>query len=283
MTFATNGRVELYYESFGDLAGPVVLLVNGLGSQCISFTDEGCRLLVDEGLGVVRFDNRDVGLSTKLDTSGSTPPYTLSDMAADAVAVLDRSGISRAHAVGFSMGGAIVQLLAIEHPDRLASLTSVMSTTGDRDVGHGDRRALEALIAPPPTDRAGYIDHQVAVTRVYGSPDHFDARRVAGLAGAAYDRCFCPEGKARQGAAAAAAASRSPKLRYVRVPALVLHGDRDPLIDASGGRRTAEAIPGARIQIIEGMAHDYPPPLWQTIVGLVAAHVHQVEAGLSAP
>lgn len=269
MAFAHHGDVELYYETFGDEADPALLLVNGLGSQCINYRDEWCEKFAAEGFFVIRFDNRDVGLSSKLDDA---PDYTPSDMAADALAVLDDAGIERAHVMGLSMGGMIVQTLAIEHPDRLLSMTSMMSTTGDGDVGNPTEDALRLILSPPPTDRDTYIARHLEQLRTWGSPACYDEARLTANAAAAYDRCFCPEGQARQLAAMIASSSRTAALHDVRVPALVIHGDADKLVDPSGGRRTADAIPGARFVLIEGMGHDYPPEYWNRIVALVAEH-----------
>ena len=268
MTFATNGDVALFYETFGARRDPALLLVNGLGSQCINYCADWCEKFAAEGFFVIRFDNRDVGLSSKLDDVSYTP----SDMAADAVAVLDDLGIDRAHVMGVSMGGMIVQTLAIEHPDRLLSMTSVMSTTGDRDVGNPSDTALRLILSPPPADRDGYIARHLESQRVWGSPACYDEARLTANAAAAYDRCFCPDGQARQMTAIVGAGSRTAALGKVRVPALVLHGDADTLVDPSGGRRTAEAIPGARFVLIEGMGHDYPPEYWDQLVSLVTQH-----------
>lgn len=282
--FAVNGEIEIYYDTLGDLAGPVALLLAGFGNQCTVFQPEFCQMFVDAGFGVIRSDYRDVGLSTKLDAAPSDQPYTLSDLATDAVAVLDSAGVGRAHAVGFSMGGMIAQLLAIEHPDRLMTMTSIMSTTGDPDVGQASEEALEVLLNPPDPP-ASTRDEFIAVTvrnnRVWATPATFDPEWTAAIAGAAYDRCFCPEGRARQTVACRIAPSRTEALRSVRVPALVLHGDRDRLVDVSGGRRTADAIPNARFELLEGMGHDYSPDYWATIVQLVAEHSRTAEAGSS--
>ena len=287
MAYAHNGDVELYYDTFGDPADPALLLVNGLGSQCINFAEPWCEKFAAAGFFVIRFDNRDVGLSTKFAhiapdvvgvmkarAAGREPavPYTLSDMARDAIAVLDAAGVARAHVMGLSMGGMIVQTLAIEHPDRLLSMTSMMSTTGDTDVGQATPEAGRLMAAPRPTDRESFIGRYLDGIRTWGSPAFFDEERLRANAEAAFDRCFQPEGQSRQAMAIAAASSRTAALHGVSVPALVLHGSEDKLIDAGGGRRTAEAIPGARFVLIEGMGHDYPPQLWDQIVGLVTEH-----------
>jgi pimeloyl-ACP methyl ester carboxylesterase len=272
MAFARQGAVELYHETFGDPVDPALLLVNGLGSQCINFRSEWCEKFAAAGFFTIRFDNRDVGLSTSFDDAPEgQAAYTVSDMAGDAVAVLDAVGVERAHVVGFSMGGMIVQALAIEHPDRLLSMTSVMSSTGDADVGNPSPDALALITAPAPTTREEYLARQVEAIRTWGSPACFDEERIRAWQGEAYDRHFNPEGQARQMAAVITSPSRTEALRGVDLPALVIHGSADRLVDPSGGRRTAEAIPGARFELLEEMGHDYPPQYWDAIVGLVAA------------
>ena len=276
MSTTRNGEVEIYYERFGDPTSPTLLLVNGLGSQCINYAEEWCRLFSDEGFQVVRFDNRDVGLSTKL--IGLT--YSLADMADDAVAVLDAVGVDKAHVMGCSMGGMIVQRLAIDHADRLLSVTSVMSRTGEPGYGDSSEEALAFLMAPPAESRSAYIDHQVAALRVYGSkPEWLDEDAIRTRAAAAYDRCFCPAGVGRQMKAVALDGSRSEALATVDLPVLVIHGSRDTLIDPSGGRRTAEVIPGARYLEIDGMGHDYPPAVWPQWVAAWSEFVHALDVG----
>ena len=260
MSIATNGQVEIYYDAFGDPAHPTLVLINGLGSQCINYPVEWCEMFVAQGYQVIRLDNRDVGLSSKLDDVN----YTMTDMADDVIAVLDASGIDRAHVMGCSMGGMIVQRLAIDHPERLASITSVMSRTGEAEYGGSSPEALAFLTAPPAKSRAEYIDSHVAALGVYGSkPEWLDDETMRARAADAYDRCFCPAGVGRQMAAVMADGARADALRQVDLPALVIHGSRDCLIDPSGGRRTAELIPGARYVEIDGMGHDYPPPVWK--------------------
>jgi pimeloyl-ACP methyl ester carboxylesterase len=271
MGTAHNGSVEIHFESFGDPNMPTLLLVNGLGSQCINYAVEWCQMFCDEGFRVVRFDNRDVGLSTKLDEPG----YSLADMADDAIAVLEALGVERAHAMGCSMGGMIVQRLAIDHPDRLLSVTSVMSRPGEPGYGDSSTEALAFLMAAPPSSRSDYIEHQVAASRVYGSkPEWLDEDAIRARAGAAFDRCFCPAGIARQMRAIVTDGSRADQLRQVHLPALVIHGSRDTLIDPSGGRRTAELIPGARYVEIVGMGHDYPAAVWRQWVDTWSDFVH---------
>jgi pimeloyl-ACP methyl ester carboxylesterase len=268
MPIARNGTVEIHYEAFGDPERTTLLLVNGLGSQCINYATEWCEMFAAEGYAVVRFDNRDVGLSSKLPDIH----YTLTDMAGDAVAVLDAVGAEKAHVMGCSMGGMIVQRLAIDHPGHLLSMTSVMSRTGEPGFGESSEEALTLLMTPPPSERAAYIERQVEALRVYGSkPEWLDDELIRRRAAAAYDRCFCPDGIRRQMLAVAHDGPRAEQLGELDLPTLVIHGSRDTLIDPSGGRRTAELIPGARYVEIEGMGHDYPPPVWRRWVDLWAA------------
>jgi pimeloyl-ACP methyl ester carboxylesterase len=275
MGTARNGDVEIFFESYGDPRQPTLLLVNGLGSQCINYGAEWCRLFCEEGFRVVRFDNRDVGLSSKLDGRD----YSLADMADDAVAVLDACGVGKAHVMGCSMGGMIVQRLAIDHADRLRSMTSVMSRTGEPGYGDSSEAALAFLMSPPPTSRAEYLDRQVAALHTYGSkPEWLDDDAIRARAAAAYDRCFCPEGVARQMGAVVRDGSRTDRLCEVDLPTLVIHGSRDTLIDPSGGRRTAAVVPGARYLEIDGMGHDYPPAVWEEWVAAWSAFVRDAVA-----
>jgi len=287
VAFAQNGDVQIFYETFGDPERPPLLLINGLGSQCINYRVEWCQSFADAGHFVIRYDNRDVGLSSKFTAAGSDlhglirragegqavdVPYGLSDMAADGFAVLDDLGIERAHVLGVSMGGMIAQTMAIESPGRLLSMTSVMSTTGDPDVGQPSDEARKRIMAPPAGDRDGYIAGQLAGLRIWGSPACFDEQRLAAIAAEAFDRCFSPDGTTRQMMAIMASGSRTAALGAVGVPTLVLHGDADRLVDPSGGRRTAEAVAGARFVLLEGMGHDYPPQYWDQIVEEVSSH-----------
>ncbi len=242
--------------------------------------------LVGRGLYVVRYDNRDVGRSTWLDdagvpdllaiAAGAIPevPYLLADMADDAAGLLDALGISSAHVLGASMGGMIAQSLAIRHPGRVRTLVSVMSTTGDPSVGQPHPEALELLLLPPPADREAAIEQSLKTWKVIGSPGfplHED--RIRASAGAAYDRAFHPAGSARQIVAIVASPDRTPDLAKVEIPTLVIHGESDPLVDPSGGRATAAAVPGARLWTIPGMGHDLPPELFGEFADRVAALV----------
>ncbi len=272
---ATNGTCELHYESFGDPADPTLLLVNGLGSQCVNYKEAWCEMFAAKGFQVIRYDNRDVGLSTSFaaapaDERGAC--YRLSDMADDGFAVLDENGVERAHVMGLSMGGMIVQTMAIEHPERVLSMTSVMSNTGEPEYRTSSPEAWAVLTAPPPTDRESAIERHVAGLRVWGSTFDRDEERWRADAAAAYDRAFTPDGTRRQFLAVEASGSRADGLRNLTVPTLVMHGTADTLIEPIGGRRTAELVPGARLELIEGMGHDYPPAIWERWVDLVTQH-----------
>lgn len=276
--------IELEYETFGSSDAPPLLLVMGFGAQMILWDEAFCELLAARGRYVIRFDNRDCGLSSKLDgqlvDSGAVMaavlggselpevPYTLSDMAADAVGLLDVLGIDRAHVVGASMGGMIVQTLAIEHPERLLSVTSIMSTIGDQEYGQAAPEALTVLLSPPPATRDENIARS-ADTATWASKRYFDPARAADVAARSFDRSFYPEGSGRQLAAIFASGDRTDALRNVTTPMLVIHGLDDRLIDPSGGRRTAELVPGAHLLEVADMGHDLPEPLWPLIVGAI--------------
>jgi pimeloyl-ACP methyl ester carboxylesterase len=266
MAYATNGDCSIFYETFGSPENPSLLMVNGLGSQCINYHDDWCALFVSAGFQVVRFDNRDVGLSTHFadaPTDDEGAVYRVSDMADDAIAVLDTIGVERAHVMGLSMGGMIVQQLAIDHADRLLSMVSVMSRTGEPEYGQSTPEALERLIGPPATDRESAIAGHIEGQRIWGSRAYADEARWAADAERSFDRCFDPAGVGRQFFAVHASGSRSDALRNVTTPTLVMHGTADTLIDISGGRRTAELIPGAKFVALDGMGHDYPREFWQ--------------------
>jgi pimeloyl-ACP methyl ester carboxylesterase len=288
MAFARNGDVEIYFETFGRAIDPALLLINGLGAQCVNYRVEMCERIAALGYFVIRYDNRDIGLSSKMDEpkfavdSSDTSlandrhardSYLLSDMARDGVAVLDALNVSRAHVVGASMGGMIAQTMAIENPQRLLTLTSFMSTTGDSDVGQPSERARELLYGARSTDRDSYVATQLEGAQVWGSPACFNEEFRTAVAQEAFDRNFCPAGVGRQLRAIQASGSRTVALGALELPTLVLHGDADTLIDMSGGRRTAEAIPGARFVVIEGLGHDYPPQYWDELIGLLESHV----------
>jgi pimeloyl-ACP methyl ester carboxylesterase len=263
-----NGAVSLYYETFGSADDPVLLLVNGLGSQCINFKVELCQMFVDRGFRVLRFDNRDVGLSSHLKGG---PKYNVDDMAVDGLAVLDAVGADRAHVAGWSMGGMIVQAMALRAPQRIMSMTSVMSAPGPMAGGQAPD-VIAAFGAPPATTRDEAAERHLAGLRAWGSPSCFDVDRITADSNAAFDRCFDPGGRGRQAMAIVSSPSRVDALKSLEVPALVIHGDADRLVLPEAGRATAEAIPGARLEIVEGMGHDFPPAYWGRLVELITAH-----------
>jgi pimeloyl-ACP methyl ester carboxylesterase len=268
MPATANGDVSLYYETFGSEADPVLLLVNGLGSQCINFKVELCAMLGAAGFRVVRFDNRDVGCSSHLKGG---PKYTIDDMADDGFAVLDAVGADRAHIAGWSMGGMIVQAMALKHPERVSSMTSVMSAPGPI-TGERAPDVVAAFGAPPATTREEAAERHLAGLRAWGSPACYDEARITADAHAAYDRRWDPDGRARQAMAVMSSPPRVAALASLRVPTLVVHGDADRLVPLEAGRATADAIPGARLEIVHGMGHDYPPQHWTRIVELITTH-----------
>jgi pimeloyl-ACP methyl ester carboxylesterase len=288
MRATVSTGMELEFDTIGSPDDPALLLVMGFTAQMTVWPDGFCKMLADGGLFVIRFDNRDCGLSTKFDGVsvdvagimargiGSDPdgvevPYTLSDMAADAVGLLDHLGIERAHICGASMGGMIVQTIAMEHPQRCLSMISIMSTPGDPNVGQAAPEAIATLLTPPPTDRQAYIDASEN-TKIWGSKKYFDATAVRERAAASYDRSFYPEGASRQLAAIYRSGNRSSRLTEVQVPTLVIHGKDDTLIQPSGGVRTAELIPNANLLLVAHMGHDLPEPLWPTLVDAIVSH-----------
>jgi pimeloyl-ACP methyl ester carboxylesterase len=283
--------IEIAYERFGDPGAPPAVLIMGIGAQLISWPEGFCDALVAHGLEVVRFDNRDSGLSTHLTALGapdfaaavagdaSSAKYTLSDMAADTAGLIVALGLDSAHVVGASMGGMIAQTLAIEQPQRVRSLVSMMSTPGDKRVGQPSPEAMKAMAGPPAVTREEVIDRALAVFRVIRSPAYpLDEAAVAERAGRAYDRSFDREGTMRQAVAVLASGDRTPRLAGVRAPTLVIHGADDQACDASGGRATADAIPEAELLIVSGMGHNLAPGLWPELSRRIAAHVQRAES-----
>lgn len=279
--------IELEYDTIGSPSDDALLLVMGFTAQLTAWDDDFCKLLASAGRFVIRFDNRDCGLSTKLDgqsvdigavltaalTDQPAPevPYTLSDMAADAVGLLDHLGIARAHIMGASMGGMIAQTIAIEHPHRVRSLISVMSMTGEPEFGQASPEVASVLLSPPAMDRAGYIADSPK-WMVWQSKKYRDEDKTKQKAAIDYDRSFYPEGGNRQLAAIYASGRRTDGLSKLDVPTLVIHGRDDTLITPSGGMRTAELIPGAHLLLLADMGHDIPMQLWPVVADAVAAH-----------
>jgi pimeloyl-ACP methyl ester carboxylesterase len=283
--------IELEYDIVGDPEAPTLVLVMGFSMQMIAWDPRFCETLAARGFRVVRFDNRDIGKSTKLAHAGfpdfarammgdrSAAPYGIEDMADDLGAFIVALGIPAAHVVGLSMGGFIVQETAIRHPGRVLSMASIMSSTGNRGVGQARPEALAVLFAPPPPDREGALDHAMTAWRVLRSPGFpFDEARTRQRSGDAWDRDHDPAGVARQAAAIVTQRDRTADLARVRVPAVVIHGADDPLIDISGGEATAHAIPGARLVVVPGMGHDLPPPAWPAVIDAIVDNARRAEA-----
>jgi pimeloyl-ACP methyl ester carboxylesterase len=283
-----NG-IELAYDEIGDPAGDPLLLVMGLATQLIHWDERFCALLAERGYRVIRFDNRDIGHSQKMEDAPvpstaamlfgrGRPAYKLRDLAADAVGLLDHLEIESAHVAGASMGGMIAQTVAIGHPDRVRSLASIMSSTGNRRLGLPKWRALGTLVAKPPRSREGYVEQAVKTFKVIGSPGYpMDEERFRAVVGATYDRSFYPPGVSRQLHATTSSGDRTRQLRRLQVPALVIHGRSDPLIRPAAGRATARAIPGADLRLFEGMGHDLPPALWGELVEAIDANASRAQ------
>jgi pimeloyl-ACP methyl ester carboxylesterase len=276
---ARVARLSLCYETFGATDAAPLLLVMGLGSQMILWDDDFCEQLAARGFWAIRFDNRDVGRSTVLhdervpkrwqlvtrDPRGAA--YSLDQMAGDSFGLLDHLEIGAAHVVGVSMGGMIAQLMAIGHPERVRSLVSIMSTTGNRRVGRPHPRMVLRMLRKVRRDREGYIEDHIETYREIGSPGFdFEEQHKRERASRCFDRGIYFAGSARQMAAVVSAPDRTRLLESVRVPTTVIHGDIDPLVDVSGGRATARAIPGAKLVILQGMGHDLPRELWPRII-----------------
>ena len=287
--FAEVGELELCYEEFGAEDGEPMLLVMGLATQMLGWHEDFCGELAGRGYRVIRFDNRDIGRSAKIDDAPvpsrlkmllglGRPAYTLSDMAGDAAGLLDALGLDSAHVVGASMGGMIGQVLAFERPERVRSLASIMSGPGTLATRLPRLRAFGTLMRQAPADRDAAIEHMVRLFRVIGSPgfetDEAHLREAAGLS---FDRGRYPQGIARQLHAVTTARPRARSLRGVRSPAVVIHGDSDPLVRPVAGRATARAIPGAELVTIEGMGHDLPRGAWPRIVDAIARNAARAE------
>jgi pimeloyl-ACP methyl ester carboxylesterase len=289
-----NG-IELAYQEIGELDAEPLVLVMGLATQMIAWDEGFCAMLAERGYRVIRFDNRDIGRSTKIRSAGvpnrldmmagrrGSAPYLLSDMAADTLGLMDHLEIDSAHVVGASMGGMIVQTMAIEQPERVRSMVSIMSTTGSRWTGTPSWKVLGILLAAPPRNRDAVVERAVRTFKAIGSPGYaFDEELVRDIAGRSYDRGHSAAGVLRQLHAITASGDRTAQLRQVRIPTTVIHGSRDPLIRPSGGRATAKAIPGAQLRIIEGMGHDLPRELWPTIVDAIDSNAARAAKGAKA-
>ncbi|HXZ85052.1 MAG TPA: alpha/beta hydrolase [Myxococcota bacterium] len=290
MARARCNGIELEYDAIGSPGDPPVLLIMGLGAQLIAWDDEFVLGLARRGHFVVRFDNRDVGLSTHFDGAPAPPAplllarraageplgvaYDLGDMAEDAAGLLDHLELSNAHVVGASMGGMIAQTLAVAHPRRVRSLTSIMSSTGHPGLPPAKPEAMARLGLPAPAEREAYIEHSLATQRICaGSGFPFDEERGRRVAGRAFDRAFDPRGVARQLAAVLASGSRREALAKLNLPALVIHGLEDPLVPVEGGLDTHQAIPRSELLLIDGMGHSLPRGVWPTVLDAIQKHV----------
>jgi pimeloyl-ACP methyl ester carboxylesterase len=285
-----GGAVRLCYETFGSESDPPMLLIMGLGMQMLGWPDEFCEQLAERGFYVVRFDNRDVGRSTRIHGRPPTPRqllsrrirpvlYDLGDMAADAAGLLRELGLAPAHIVGVSMGGMIAQTLAARHPESVRSLVSIMSNTGDRWKGQPAFGIYRYLLRAAPTEREAYIERTARVFAAIGSQGlPQDRERVRNMVARSYDRGHDPAGPGRQLGAIIASGDRTAELRRIAAPTLVIHGSKDRMVALSGGKATAQAIPGARLMVIEGMGHDLPEAAWPQLIPAIADHAHAADA-----
>lgn len=287
-------RIEIVYQRIGSPVDPPVFMIMGGGAQLVAWPDGFCAELANRGLQLIRFDNRDTGLSSHLDAAPmpdlpaalagdyASVSYTLSDMATDTVGLMDALGFDRVHLVGASMGGMIAQTVAIEYPERVLSLTSIMSTTGNRSAGQPDYAALAPLGAPPADDRQAAIEWQVRSLRLIGATAYpFDEAEAADRAARAWDRDHDPLGMLRQAVAVVKSGDRTERLAALNLPTLVMHGTADKMIDVSGGRATAAAIPGAELFLYGGVGHGFPKQLWPEFADRIAALVRRAEAAVS--
>jgi pimeloyl-ACP methyl ester carboxylesterase len=290
MPKTTANGIQIEYETFGNPSARPLLLIIGLGGQMIQWDVDLCKDLARRGHYVIRYDNRDVGLSTKFEAAGVPnlmeifgkimqgekieAPYTLDDMADDGAGLLDALGIPKAHICGMSMGGMIAQTIAIRHPARVLTMTSIYSNTGNPALPQPKPEVMGLLITPPPEEREANIGHMVGLFKTLAGPGFpVDEKWTRKIMGESYDRCFCPQGVARQLVAILAHGNRTPSLASLKVPTLVVHGTADPLVSVEGGKDTAKAIAGAELMLIEGMGHDLPHGgAWPRIVEAIAAH-----------
>jgi pimeloyl-ACP methyl ester carboxylesterase len=284
--------IDIAWESFGDVDAPPVLLIMGMGTQMLAWREGFCEALVARGLRAIRFDNRDCGRSThlrgrpmpdfKAGLAGDTrtAAYRLEDMAADTLGLMDVLGIRRAHLVGASLGGQIAQIIATDHPARVLTLTSMMSWTGSRESGQPAPEVAQMFKLPPSVTRERAMENAVAAQRIIGSPGYpLDEAEVRERGGRSFDRGgYDPGAMMRQMMAVLASGDRTARLAKVRVPTLVIHGTADKMVDPSGGRATAAAIPGAELVMIEGMGHNLPQELWPRLADLITNHARRVPA-----
>jgi pimeloyl-ACP methyl ester carboxylesterase len=286
--------ITLCYDEFGDPADPPLLLIMGLATQMIAWHDDFCGELAGRGFHVVRFDNRDIGRSTHMSFRPASPgqmlrrrvpreQYTLSDMAKDTAGLLKGLDMAPAHIVGVSMGGMIGQTLAVEHPDLVRSLTSIMSNTGNRWRGQPAPSVMRHLLRPPPTDRQGMVEHATKIFGMVGSTGfEGNSEHIRDYVSRSFDRGHEVAGGARQLGAVIASGDRTKQLASIRAPTLVIHGTVDKLVRPSGGKATAKAIPGAKLKLIEGMGHDLPPGAWPQLIDAIDAHARAADGARAA-
>ena len=290
-----NG-IQIEYETFGKPDSPALLLIIGLAGQLIDWDEKLCKQIAQRGHYVIRFDNRDAGLSTKIDDAGVpdimktiealmtgepvNPPYTIEDMADDAAGLLDALAIEKAHICGMSMGGMIAQTIALNYPERVLSLISIYSNTGDPEEPQPEPETMEVLLTPPPAQREAYIEFGIKLFNTISGPGFpYDREWLRNHVAQQYDRSFCPQGAARQLVAILAQKNRKPALASLSTPTLVIHGTDDPLVRVECGKNTAAAIPGARLMIIDGMGHDLPHGgAWPQIIDAIVDHTHKVDS-----
>jgi pimeloyl-ACP methyl ester carboxylesterase len=290
-----NG-IELCFQEMGDADGEPLVLVMGLATQMLAWDEGFCSPLAERGFRVIRFDNRDIGRSTRIESAGvprrldmmsgrrSSAPYLLRDMAADTIGLMDHLGIASAHIAGASMGGMIVQTMAIEYPERVRSMVSIMSNTGSRWTGMPSRKAMAVLLGRPPKGRDAAVERAVKTFKAIGSPGYpFDEERVRRIAGRSYDRGHSAAGVLRQLHAITASGDRTRALGEVRTPTTVIHGTRDPLVRPAGGKATARAIPNARLKMIDGMGHDLPRQLWPVFAEEIAGTAARSRPAVKQP
>lgn len=270
----TANGIKIEYDTSGDPSSPVLLLIMGLSAQLIDWDEEFLAQLVDKGLFVIRFDNRDTGLSTKFEEGGIPDiSYALDDMADDAIGLLDALGIEKAHICGVSMGAMITQIIGYRHPTRVLSLINIMGSTGAPELPEAQPDALRMLITPAPKQREAYIEHAVVMWEIFWGSLDFNEELIRRKAGFSYDRAFYPQGIARQHAAIIKSGDRRPNLASITAPTLVIHGNEDPLLPLEHGKDIARIIPGAEMLIIDGMGHCLPRAAWPRIVDAIAGHI----------
>ena len=288
MPNVTANGIQIEYDTFGEDSSPALLLIIGAGGQIIYWELEFCESLAKRGLFVIRFDNRDAGLSTKFDEAGIpdmmaamegkpvAAVYSLDDMAADAVGLLDALGIQKAHICGSSMGGEIAQIISYRYPERVLSLASIMSSTGNPELPQMKPEVLAAVFKPVPAEREAYIEHNVNLWRMLWSPGFpFDEKRLRRVLAEGYDRSYYPPGMIRQSLAVLKNGYRKSLIASIKAPTLIIHGDEDPLMSVEGGKEMAQLIPGAKLLIINGMGHDMPKEAWPKIIDAIYNHTIQ--------